>query len=138
MSNSIDQDVSISVKIAPGDKRCRFWAKLVRNGTALPLPSDVHGAADLPAVYSRLGDEELFPGDFLFTGEAMHHAKDRGWTYCVQYVGADDKLVAYWNPGTEEKAAMKANGLPRELLAGAGEVAAICRLAHAVKLGVSF
>jgi hypothetical protein len=128
---------SVSVKIAPADRRCRYWAKVVRAATPLPAPDSVDGANGIPSPYARLGDEELFAGDFLFEGEAEHHRKARGWDYIVSYMGPDGKLIRC-RPGSAEKAAMKANGLPANLLPGSGDIAAMVRLAHAVRLGISY
>lgn len=128
--------LSASIQIKPQDRRCRYWAKVVRDGAALPTPSAVNSANDINASYSRHGDEELFEGDFLFQGEENHHRIDRGWTYWVGWVNADGAYVSIRNPGTELKAKLKARGLRRELLAGAGSLAACVRVAHAVRDGV--
>ena len=135
MSNPVQ---SVSVSILPQDYRCRFWAKVVRASVALPLPSAVQGASDVPGAYARRGDEELLAGDILITGEEMHHRKARGWTYRVFFMNSAGELIKVPNPGTSEKAAMKSNGLPANLLPGSGEVAACIRLAHAIRLGIAY
>lgn len=129
---------SVSVKIHPQDTRHRYWAKIIRDGVALPIPTSVNGANDVPGVYARRGDEELFAGDILIEGEERHHRKNRGWDYWISYMHADGKLAIVKNPGATEKATMKANGLPAHLLSGSGEVAACIRLAHAVRLGIAY
>lgn len=134
MSNSIK---SASVKIKPQDSRCRYWAKIIRSGTALPIPSAVNGANDVPVPYLRIGDEELFEGDFLIEGEAEHHRKARGWVYNMAFIDPRTGKLRYVQAISERKAAAKANGLPAELLAGSGEIAGLIRLAHAVRLGIS-
>lgn len=133
MSNQIK---SASVKLAPADRRCRYWAKIIRAGGALPLPSGVDGANDIPGRYYRTGEEELFPGDFLFEGEERHHRNNRGWAYWVSYCDADGNLRRVCNPGADEKAVMKAAGLPAQYLTGSGGVAAAVRFAHGVRLGL--
>ena len=129
---------SVSVTIAPRDSRCRYWAKVVRAGAALPLPSAVGSASDIPGAYARRGEEELFAGDILIEGEENHPRKARGWTYWVKFMGADGTLQMVRDPGADEKVAMKAAGLPAELLPGSGQVAACVRLAHAVRLGIAY
>lgn len=127
---------SISIVIGPVDKRCRYWAKVLRAGTKLPAPSVVKGANDIPGAYARTGDEELFPGDILIEGEANHHAKDRGWSYWVTWCSADGAKCRVRDPGTQIKADLKAAGLPAELLAGSGPAAACIRVAHGVALNL--
>lgn len=132
-----DQIKSASVRVVPGDSRCRYWAKIVRAANPLPLPKDVDGANDIAAPYAKKGDEELFPGDMLIEGEENHHRNNRGWSYWVTYCDNDATGTRrIKNPGADEKAAMKAAGLPAELLAGSGGVAAAVRFAHGVRLGL--
>ncbi len=133
MSNQIK---SASVRVVPGDSRCRYWAKIVRASVTLPLPSATDGANDIPGGYIKRGEEELFPGDMMFEGEEKHHSKPRGWSYWVTYCDSDGVARRIRNPGVDEKAAMKAAGLPAELLSGAGGVAAAVRFAHGVRLGL--
>lgn len=128
---------SFSIKIAPTDRRCRYWAKIFPSAKALPLPKDVQGANDLPAPYCKRGDEELFAGDVLIEGEANHHRRtDRGWTYWVVFVTPEGKLVRYVSGFSEQKAAAKAQGLAPELLSGSGDVAGAVRVAHALRAGM--
>ena len=131
MSNQIN---SASVIIKPADSRCRYWAKIVRAEAALPVPSKVDGANDVPGAYLRHGDDELFAGDILIEGEENHHRNNRGWSYWVTWCGADGQAFRIKNPGAELKSKMKAAGCPAELLAGAGQVAAAVRIAHGVRL----
>jgi len=126
---------SASVRVGPRDSRCRYWAKIVRAGQPLPTPASVGGAASIPGAYLRNGEEELFPGDVLIEGEEMHHRKARGWTYRTAHVTAAGELV-YTTPSAEIKAAMKAAGLPAELLPGSGDLAACVRIAHGLRLGL--
>lgn len=126
---------SLSIKIRPTDKRCKYWAKILRKGAKLPMPSDVSGAQDVPGPYLRLGDEELLLGDILIEGEAVHHVRERGWAYWVTTIGGDGELVLY-RPNSDIKAQMKAKGMPVELLPGSGEVAACIRIAHGLQLGL--
>jgi hypothetical protein len=127
---------SASIKIAPADSRCRYWAKVIRAGEPLPPPSMVGGANDIPAPYARMGEEELFPGDILIQGEENHHRRARGWTYTVRYCDGvlGGRLATHTISASEDKALGKAMGrLPRELLAGSGDVAAAVRYAHLLR-----
>lgn len=105
---------SVSVRIAHRDDRCRYWAKVIRAGQALPLPSATNGANDLAGVESRKGEEELLPGDVLIEGEEAHTKAPTGI-----------------------KAHLKTAGLPAELLTGSGDVAACVRIAHGLRLGMA-
>ncbi|NKE67545.1 hypothetical protein RAMLITH_17110 [Ramlibacter sp. RBP-2] len=125
-----------SIQLAPLDKRCRYWAKVVRRGSPLPLPSSVLGAESIPGLYLPRGDEELFPGDVLLEGESNHHRHQRGWTYWVTYVQEDGELVRFVSGFSEQKAAAKRQGLPPELLAGSGDLAGAVRVGHALRLGL--
>lgn len=126
---------SHSVTIKPLDRRCKYWAKIIRSGHELPLPSAVSGANDVPCGYARNGDEELFEGDFLLEGEENHHAKNRGWTFWLTTV-KNGKLIRGVKYSSDRKAAMKAAGLPAQYLSGSGDIAGLIRMAHALQLGL--
>lgn len=126
---------SISVKIAPRDKKCRYWAKVVRAEAYLAAPEHIDGASDISCTYRRAGDEELFEGDALIEGEEMHHRKARGWTYWVTFMGRDGSPKTV-KPSSEIKSAMKAAGLAKNLLAGSGDVAACARIVHGLRAGL--
>lgn len=126
---------SVSITIAPADRRCQYWAKVLRADAALPDPSKVAGASDVPGHYARRGDEELFAGDVLIEREARHHRKNYGWATRISYVGQDGKLVRI-EPDSNHKAALKAQGLESQLLAGAGDLAAAIRIAHGLRAGL--
>lgn len=127
---------SRSVRLVPLDERCRYWAKIVRSGSPLPLPSSVHGADWISGPYLRRGGDELFPGDVLLEGEANHPRRQRGWTYWVTYVRDDGELVRFVSGFGVQKAAAKRQGLPPALLAGSGDLAGAVRVGHALRLGL--
>jgi hypothetical protein len=129
---------SHSIKIKPIDSRCRYWAKIIRAGEDLPLPADVTGSNDLPVPYHQRGDEELLPGDVLFEGEENHHRRsDRGWSYYIRAVREDGSCLSLRSGFSKQKAELKAQGMPTELLKGAGDVAAMVRIAHGLRLGLT-
>lgn len=135
-----DQILSATYVCAPSDHRCRYWAKVVRAGTELPLPEHVDGASDVPGPYVRRGDDvELFEGDWLLEGEEVSHRKQRGWTYHLRALGrhADtDELGVYsWTFGVDSKPAIRAAGA-KDLLGGSGDVAAMVREIHARRRGI--
>ncbi len=130
-----DQIISASVTIEPEDSRCCYWAKIIRDGQPLPLPSAVSGASDVPGAYLRSGDEELLQGDVLIEGEEMHHRKNRGWCYRITWVRADGTAHRI-RPTVERKAAMKAAGMNVALLTGSGDIAACIRIAHGLRAGM--
>lgn len=127
---------SASVTIAPIDSRCRYWAKIIRAGSPLPLPSAVDCAAAVPGAYLRRGDEEIFEGDFLIEGEEVHHVRNRGWCYRITRVQADG-VERRIRPSAERKASLKAQGLAPELLSGSGDIAACIRIAHGLRAGLT-
>jgi hypothetical protein len=128
--------VSRSVTLKPADPQCRYWAKIVRAAAALPLPSTVAGANDLPGAFIK-GDEEIFPGDVVIQGEENHRRLNRGWTYWVSWVNAAGVYHSHRSGFSAQKAEMKAQSLPVELLAGAGDVAGAVRVAHGMRLGMT-
>lgn len=128
--------VSASVKIGAQDRRCRYWAKVLRAGQALPIPSAVSAANDVTSPYLKAGDEELMLGDVLIEGEEVSHRKARGWVYRLTFVQADGTAFIV-RPKSEVKAAMKAAGLQSHLLAGSGDVAACVRIAHGLRAGLA-
>lgn len=125
--------MSVSIKVKPVDHRCKFWAKIIRAGVELPLPQNVASANDIPGRYLKLGDEEMEEGDIIMEGESNHHTKNRGMSYNIGAV-IDGKL-RYFPHDSGAKAAMKAHGMPVELLKGAGDVAAMVRTAHGIRSG---
>jgi len=134
-SVSIDAPITASVRVGPADSRCRWWAKIVRAGTALPMPSEVSGASDVPGPYLRQGEDELMPDDIIIEGEERDYRKNRGWYYRIGWAGNDGKVV-WVAPDSEAKAKLKAAGLPIHLLPGSGEVAACVRIGHGRRLGL--
>lgn len=137
VENSVKVVASVSIEVWPRDGRCKYWAKLIRDGVELPLPSNVNGARDIPGRYHSCGEEELYMGDILIEGETNHHRRpDRGWTYRVHYVNSEGKLITYESGFGEQKVAAKQQGLSKELLAGAGDHAGAIRVAHALRAGM--
>lgn len=129
-------NISASVPIGPTDDRCSYWAKIVRSGTPLPLPSQVRGAGDLPGPYVRRGgDEELFVGDVLFEGEALHHKRNLGWAYWFSVAGSDGKPVVL-KYSSAVKARLKELGLETKFLPGAGDLAGVVRVVHGLRAGL--
>ena len=126
--------VSCSVKIGPQDKRCGYWAKVVRAERvgSLPLPYRVETGYQIPGAFLKHGEEELFPGDVMIQGEANHHRHFRGWSYWVSWCDENGEYHSLLNPaGAGIKAAIKEAG-HKDLLAGAGYLAACVRVAHAL------
>lgn len=129
---------SHSIQIKPLDSRCRYWAKIVRAGNELPIPSLITGANDIGGSYLQLGEEELLPGDALFEGEANHQRRnDRGWSYWLAHVSESGEFVRYESGFSAQKAEMKAQGLAPELLTGSGDIAAMVRIVHGLRAGLS-
>lgn len=129
---------SLSIEIRPCDSRCRWWAKVIRSeDTKLPAPRAIDGAHSMPQVYSRPGDEELFPGDFVIEGEANHHCKPRGWTYWLHGLdGSGQEIYLESGQFSGLKPLLKQAGLEPSLLAGAGDIAAAVRIIHAARAGI--
>lgn len=126
---------SYSVNMSPVDARCRYWAKIIRCDEALPIPSSVNGANDIPGPYLT-GDEELLTGDVLFEGEALHHRNRRGWLYVVSIVLENGELLYLSSGFSAQKAQLKRQGMAPELLKGSGDIAAMVRIAHGVRNGL--
>lgn len=125
---------SHSVAIKPFDSRCRYWAKVLRAGEQLPAPSQVSSASDIASPYLKVGEEELLPGDVLFEGEANHHRRtDRGWSYWLTVVTGDETLLRFRSGFRTQKAELKAQGMPVELLKGSGDIAGMVRIAHGIR-----
>lgn len=125
--------------------RCRHWAKVVRREQRLEVLYALPGITSAYDIgnaegFAAKGETELFPGDWVFEGEANHPSKSRGWTYSlrrVQYQEAegDALTLATYDTSSDVKARVKdlvkAGALPdpvgRALLRGAGDIAAMCR-----------
>lgn len=135
--SEIQSATSASVRVVPSDYRCKYWAKIIRAHTPLPLPSSVMSATSLPGHFLLRGDEELFPGDAMFEGEENHAYKNRGWSYWLRYVTPDGSLLVYRSGFSAQKIAAKAQGLTSSLLAGSGDIAGAVRVAHALRAGMT-
>jgi hypothetical protein len=97
------------------------------------MPVDVQGADKVPAEYIREGDEvELSEGDWLLEGEKVSHR--RGWTYNLGRV-EDSELVFYSFKHAGVKRFLRKLGTIKPILDGAGDVAAMIRCIHAVRMG---
>ena len=128
---------SYSVDIGPFDDRCRWWAKLIRAGSALPLPQSITGAESIPGDFLRPGEEELTAGDVLVEGEANHHRRpDRGWRYWVTVVDSEERLLRFASGFGFQKSQMKDKGMHPDLLKGSGDVAGAIRVAHGIRSGL--
>ena len=129
---------SHSVTIAPFDDRCRYWAKICRAEQALPHPTNALRADDLPGPYLRRGQDELMPGDVLFEGEAIHHRRtDRGWSYWLKMVLPNGELLELKSGFGAQKQQLKLQGMQPDLLMGSGDIAAMVRIAHGVRMGLT-
>lgn len=127
---------SFSVTLAPVDRRCRWWSKIVTDPSTLDVAA-TDGAGSIPGAYQRAGsDHDLAPWTAIFDGEANHYRRaDRGWTFRVGVVRPDgDDLSMTWiviRPAAQ-RSAMKAdtttNGTPPDLH-GTGDHAAMVRAA---------
>jgi hypothetical protein len=127
---------SACVVLRPENDRRRYWAKIIRNGTVLPLPKEVLGGDDLPSAYLREGDEEeLFPGDVLFTGEARHLRRSHGYSYKAAIAGANGNPI-WLDHDANIKGRLKQQGLARDLLPGPGDLAGLVRAVHAIRAGL--
>lgn len=126
---------SQNISIRPVDKRCHFWAFVLRNGQPLPVPAVVDSYHTMPGVRSPLGDDEIFAGDVVFMAEAVHHTKQRGWIFWAYFLNANGDLCRIANPKKDVKAVAKAANMP-DILAGAGNHAALVRVAHLVRAGL--
>lgn len=129
---------SQSVRIAPLDHRCRYWALIIRKGEFLPLPIDVKSANDVSKNYLPRGEEELLPGDVLFEGQANHHRSSRGWSYWMNTLTREGEML-FFESGklSEQKAQMKKQGMSPELLKGSGDIAALVRIMHGLRAGMT-
>jgi hypothetical protein len=100
----------------------------------LPLPCEIQNGGSLPGRYVREGDEELFPGDVLFEREFW----GRRWPvaqYRAAIAGVDGEPIQLVYD-SEVKARLKKQGLAIELLSGAGELAGLVRVLHAIAAGL--
>jgi hypothetical protein len=125
---------SISVDIKPTDSRCHYWAKVLRAGTALPLPEAVTSGHALPGAFYRRGNEELAPGDAVIHGQQAHHRKLLGYVYRMDYCDAQGRHLQI-RPRAAAKTALKASGMPIEHLRGAGDLAALVRVLIGLRMG---
>lgn len=128
---------TVTFEIRPYSRGHAYWAKLIRAGGNLPLPRLVAGANDIHGQYLRHGEEELFPGDILFEGQANHRTKSRGWSYWVHCVDEHGDLIQPHGSWSEFKMRLKeaAGTYDAELLKGAGDLAACVRWAHIQRAG---
>lgn len=122
-----------SVSLGPSEHGRRCWAKIVRSGVDLPLPSDVHDARCVPGCFLRQGEDELFGGDVLFQGEQNN---DGLWEYRATMQVSDGAAILF-SCSADAKARLKDQGLDPALWPGSGELAGLVRIAHALRLGLN-
>lgn len=89
---------------------------------------------DLPGPYLQHGDEERFPGDFLFEGEEVDRKRPRGWAYYVTVAGASGPVALVYSSAV--KARLKQLGLDSRFLPGSGDLAGLVRVAHGLRAGL--
>lgn len=128
---------TVSFEIRPYNRGHAYWAKLIRAGGNLPFPALVNGASEIPGKYLMHGEEELFPNDILFEGQANHRSKSRGWRYWVHFVNENGDLIQPHGAWSVFKSRLKeaAGTYDAELLKGAGDLAACVRWAHIQRAG---
>jgi len=132
---------SASITVGPLDKRCKYIAKLIRDGFPIPTPAEISevGARAIALKLASNGDEELFPGDVLIEVEQKNPRRDGGYRCRMVIVDQDaPEGVRYIEPSSIHKQVMKSAGLPVELLPGAGPLAGCIRILHAMRLGVEW
>ncbi len=134
---------SFSYTLGRLDRRCRGWERVIRESVSLPMPEDVHRAGDLPGAYAPdRGSEELFGLDAVMQGEENHHRKARGWSFWLHVHNPANGGLATMTPSAARKAVIKDAiragriDLPREILKGAGDIAALVRMLAAIRAGL--
>lgn len=126
---------SVNFEIVPIDSLCRYWAKILEAETAIPLPVDVRGASDIPTGFLPKGDVELFEGDAVIEGEEVDCRKQRGWIYTLT-VCRGGKLIKL-DLTAKAKAVLRGAQADKDILRGAGQVAAAIRSLHAHRMGLN-
>jgi len=100
------------------------------------MPIDATGADSIQGAYARRGEDELAKGDVLFEGEANHHRQNRGWDYAITALTEEGKVLKVpTGDFAWAKSRMKANGMPVDYLKGSGDIAAMVRVAHGLRMG---
>lgn len=127
---------SFSVQILPYASDSRYWALIVRDGEVMPEPCAVRYSGDIPYKYLLRGEDELLPGDALFEGE-LENSRFARWTYWLTVITENGEKL-YFQSGnlSIQKQQMKDQGMPPELLRGSGDIAALVRILHGVRLGL--
>lgn len=113
------------------------WALIIPRDIKLPLPSEVQWAANIPGVYLKLSEAyQASPGDHLVTATKKSKRANWGFIYSLYAIHpVEDKLVRV-NYGILHKVIIKKTGEHKDLLPGAGPLAAIVREIHAIRRGV--
>ena len=121
------------IRLSPQDD----WALIVPHDMSLPLPSEVRWVANIPGVPLKLSEiYQASPGDHLITAKKKNKNANWGFVYSLYAIHpVEDKLVRIPYGILHKTIIKKADGT-KDLIPGAGALAAIVREIHAIRRGI--
>jgi hypothetical protein len=118
------------------------WAKIIPGTSFLPLPSSVQYSSHIPGKLLLEDSYTLNPSDivieaYLFeTFRSKKGATVYRWNYRISGFDFLGNFVSYQDNWREIKNQMKDHGMSKTLLAGSKPLAALVRVAHALRLDI--
>jgi hypothetical protein len=120
----------------------RSWAKLISDDIALPLPSRIENFYNIPGKIINDSLLNLAPGDIVLEGYELESfngkkgAKVFPWLYRISGFDRYEKFFSFERNWNSLKTQMRNQGMHRDLLAGKKTLAAMVRVAHAMRQGM--
>jgi hypothetical protein len=120
----------------------RSWMKLISNGVALPLPSRVENFHNIPGKIINQPVINLLPGDIVLEGYELESFNGKKgvrvfpWIYRISGFDRYEKFFSFERNWNSFKTQMRHQGMQRDLLAGKKTLAAMVRVAHAMRQGM--
>lgn len=121
------------VKLRPQED----WALIIPKDVQLPLPSEVKWVTNISGIYLKLGEDyQAVPGDYLVTATKKNKHAYWGFNYSMYAIHPrEDKLVLV-PYGALHKTIIKHAEGTKDIMPGAGPLAAIIREIHAIRRGI--
>lgn len=113
------------------------WALIIPKDAQLPLPSEVRWVANIPGVHLKLSEVyQAVPGDHLIIATKKSKRAYWGFIYAMYAIHpVEDRLVRV-PYGALHKTIIKHAEGTKDIMSGAGPLAAIVREIHAIRRGV--
>lgn len=113
------------------------WALIIPRSAQLPLPSEVRWGGNIPGIRLRVGETyQVIPGDYLVTATKKNKRQYWGFNYIMYAVHPEEDKLVRVPYGILHKTVIKHAEGTKDIMPGAGPLAAIIREVHAIRRGI--